>query len=83
MLGAVEPRVRPNGQRKYFCDIISKKRAKTYKLSTMDEVVIRRLRLGHTRVAQGQIFDCESRFERQPMCHWCEVQLLRIMPGLH
>ena len=40
--------------------------------------MINRLRLGHTRVTHGYIFDYESGFERQPMCSWCEVELLSI-----
>ena len=40
--------------------------------------MINRLRLGHTRVTQGYVFDYESGFERQPMCPWCEMELLSI-----
>ena len=34
--------------------------------------------MGHTRVTHGYVFDYESGFERQPMCPWCEVELLSI-----
>ena len=40
--------------------------------------MINRLRLGHTRVMHGYVFDYESGFERQLMCPWCEMELLRI-----
>ena len=40
--------------------------------------MINRLRLGHTRVTHGYVFDYDSWFERQPMCLWCEMELLSI-----
>ena len=40
--------------------------------------MINKLRLGHTRVTHGYIFDHESGFERQPMCPWCGVELFSI-----
>ena len=41
-------------------------------------MVINRLRLGHTRVTHGYLFDYEGGFVQQPMCRWCEVELLSI-----
>ena len=52
--------------------------AKTFKLSRREEVIINRLRLGHTRVTHGYLFDYEGGFIQQPMCRWCEVELLSI-----
>ena len=47
-------------------------------LSKREEVIINRLRLGHTLVTHGYIFDYENEFKRQSMCPWCEVELLSI-----
>ena len=41
-------------------------------------MVINRLRLGHTRVTHGYLFNHEGSFVQQPMCRWCEVELLSI-----
>ena len=41
-------------------------------------MVINRLRLGHTRVTHGYLFEYEDGFIHQPMCRWCQVKLLSI-----
>ena len=41
-------------------------------------MVINRLQLGHTGVTHGYLFYYEGGFIQQPMCHWCEVELLSI-----
>ena len=55
-----------------------KKWPKIYKLSRREEVVINRLRSGHTRVTHWYIFVYKSWFERQPICPLCKVELLII-----
>ena len=41
-------------------------------------MVINRLRLGHTRVTQGYLFEYEDGFIHQLMCRWCQAVLLSI-----
>ena len=57
----------------------TRKSAKIYKLSRREEVVINRLRLGHKRVKHGFLFEYEDGFIHQPMCHWCQAELLSII----
>ena len=49
-----------------------------YKLSRREEVIVNRLRLGHTRVTHGYLFKYEDGFIHQPMCRWCQAELLSI-----
>ena len=55
-----------------------KKWARMFKMSIREEVVINRLRLGHTLITHGYLFDYEDGFIRQPPCRWCEAELLSI-----
>ena len=41
-------------------------------------MVINRLRLGHTLITHGYLFDYVDGFIRQPLCRWCEAELLSI-----
>ena len=47
-------------------------------LSRKEEVVINRLRLCHTRVTHGYLFEYDDGFIHQPMCRWCQAELLSI-----
>ena len=49
-----------------------------YKLSRREEVVINRLRLGHTKVMHGYLFEYEDGFIHQPLCRYCQAELLSI-----
>ena len=48
------------------------------KMSRREEVVINRLRLGHTLITHGYLFDYKDGFIRQPTCRWCEAEHLCI-----
>ena len=41
-------------------------------------MVINRLKLGHARVTHGYLFEYEDGFIHQPMCRWCQAELLSI-----
>ena len=55
-----------------------KKWAKMFQMSRREEVIINRLRLGHTLITHGYLFDYEDCFIQQPPCRWCEAELLSI-----
>lgn len=48
-----------------------------YRISRRDEVVINRLRLGHTRSTHGYLYDDQG-FGVPRICPWCDVEIFRI-----
>ena len=65
---------------RYFYEVkpTLKKWAKMFKMSRREEVVINRLRLVHTLITHGYLFDYGDGFIRQLLCRWCEAELLCI-----
>ena len=49
----------------------------TMKLNRSEEVVINRLRLGHTHMTHGYLMDDNSLGQR-PVCEWCGAALLTV-----
>ena len=44
--------------------------------SRRDEVIIHRLRIGHTRLTHRYLM--EDPFKRQPTCHFCDLALISV-----
>lgn len=52
-------------------------RWKTHKLTRAEEVVINRIRIGHTRITHRYLMD-EDEMGQRPVCGWCDQAILTI-----